>query len=153
MAGAADDAVASLVSACVAPLETGTAIGDGLVRAAPEMEAKLLDNKAGKLFRTENSSVVVVVHDSGDTCEIMALGLRIAEFDTAFRGWLADEPAYRIDAEANLNDDAPGGAYIARAIDTGFVQAFIQTQPDTGFVGITVSRVSQSSAAEELLAK
>jgi hypothetical protein len=124
----------------------------GLTRAAPEMEAQLLDGKAAQLFRTANPKIVVVAHDSADTCEVMALGLTVSEFDTAFRVWLAAQDAYRVDALAKMGDDIEGGAYIARALEAGFVQAFIQTHPKSGFIGITASRVAQSAQAEELLA-
>jgi len=150
-AGDADDTMAALLGHCVAPLETTSELGAGLTRAAPEMEAKLLDGKAAKILRTENPRVVVVAHDSGDTCEIMALGMTISEFDTAFRDWLTTQQDYRVDATAKMADDVAGGAFIARKLpDAGYVQAFIQTHPDSGFIGITVSRVASSAAADEL---
>ena len=150
-AGDADDTMAALLGHCVTPLEMSTELGAGLTRAAPEMEAQLLDGKAAKLLRTDNPRVVVVAHDSGDTCEIMALGMVVSQFDTAFRGWLTGQPDYRVDATAKMTDDAAGGAYIARKLpDASYVQAFIQTHPESGFVGITASRVDSSAAADEL---
>jgi hypothetical protein len=149
--GDADDTMAALIGHCVTPLETTAELGAGLPRAAPEMEAKLLDGKAAKILRTENPRVVVVAHDSGDTCEIMALGMVVSEFDQAFRDWLEGQADYRVDVTAKMTDAEAGGAYIARKLpDEGYVQAFIQTHPDSGFVGITVSRVVRSAAADEL---
>ncbi|MEO8531686.1 MAG: hypothetical protein ABI459_10715 [Deltaproteobacteria bacterium] len=150
-AGDADDAMTALLNQCVTPLETAAEVGAGLTRAAPAMEAKLLDGKAAKLLRTDNPRVVVVVHDSGVTCEIMALGMVVSEFDVVFRDWLTAQPDYRVDVGAKMTDEGPGGAYIARKLpEAGYVQAFIQTHPESGFIGITVSRVETSAAADEL---
>jgi hypothetical protein len=152
LASDGDDVMEALLSHCVSPLETGAPLAYGLQRAAPEMEAKLLDGKAARVFRTTNPKIVVVAHDSADTCEVMALGLTISKFDVAFRAWLGGQTDYRVDAEAKMGDEIDGGAYIARALQAGFVQAFIQTHPQSGFIGITVARVAQSAQAEELLA-
>jgi hypothetical protein len=147
-----EDVVQALLGHCMTPLETGAPLAYGLTRAAPEMEVKLLDGKAAQVFRTANPKIVVVPHDNAETCEIMALGLSVSEFDAAFRAWLASQASYRVDAGAKMGDDIEGGAYIARALDAGYVQAFIQTHPQSGFIGITAARVAQSAQAEELLA-
>ena len=149
-AATGEDAVSALQAHCLAPLEEGTALGEGLTRAVPEMEARLLDNKAARIFRTEDPSIVVVAHDSGETCEIMAIGTRPSDFDTAFRAWLGGQADYRINVEAAMGDVKPGGAYIARKVGEAYVQAFIQTHPESGFVGITASRVESSASADEL---
>ena len=147
------DLVQSMSEICVASLETGANVGPGLTRAQPAMEAKLLNGKQGKIWRTENPKVVIVAHSSGETCEVMGLGILPSEFDRSLQAWLLDAgQTFKIDPGHNIQDATPGGAYLAQPLaDGGYVQMFIQTHPETRFVGITVARVEDSVQAKELL--
>ena len=113
------------------------------------METKLLNGKPGRIFRTASPKIVVLAHDSGTACEVMGLGIAIAEFSAALHAWLDVDSDFVIDATANMPATGQGGASIARVMPEGdFLQAFIQTLAEAGFVGITVSRVAESAAAE-----
>jgi hypothetical protein len=81
----------------------------------------------------------------------MGLGMDMDAFAAALNVWQSAN-RYGIDAHANISANAPGGAYIARQIEGGdFIQAFIQSQPEIKFVGITMSRVADSVQAREVL--
>lgn len=147
------DLVQSMSGVCVASLVSGTDVGPGLTRAEPAMESKLLNGKQGKIWRTENPKIVIVAHTSGDTCEVMGLGILPSEFSESLQVWLREDgQSFKIDPGHNMQDTTPGGAYLAQPLDDGgFVQMFIQTHPETRFVGITVARVEDSVQARELL--
>lgn len=147
------DLVESMSGICVSSLESGSEIGPGLTRAEPAMETKLLNGKQGKIWRTGNPKVVVVAHTSGETCEVMGLGVLPSEFDQSLMTWLQDEgQSYRISPGHNIQDNTPGGAFLARRLDDdGFIQMFVQTHPESNFIGITVARVADSAEARELL--
>jgi len=143
--------VGALRDVCMVSLETRTAVGPGVTRAPAEMEAKLLNGKIASVWRTANPKIVVVAHDSGNTCEVMGLGMVVSDFAEALRLWAADAGMV-IDADENMNDDGPGGAYLARAMAEGdFVQIYIEAQPAQTFVGVTATRVQDSVQAKELL--
>jgi len=148
------DVLNAMVSNCITPLESKTRLGDTLARADAAMETRLLDGRLGRVFRTANPKVVVLVHDSGTTCEVMGLGIAIAEFAVSLDAWLDVDPNFAIDAGANMPAQGQGGASIAGAMPEGdFVQAFIQTLAEAGFIGINVSRVADSEAPKAMLAQ
>lgn len=147
------DMIGAMAGICITSLESGAAVGPGLKRADPAMEAKLLNGKTGTVWRTWNAQIVIVAHDSGDTCEVMGIGMLPGGFARALNGWREDAGrSYAIDAGQNMPDDGPGGAYLARQMpERDFIQMFIQTQPEARFIGITVARVKDSTQAREVL--
>ncbi len=150
----ADAVLGALVKHCITPLETNGLLGATLTRADAGMETKLLDGKLGRVFRTANPKVVVVAHDSGSTCEVMGLGIAVAEFSASIGFWLEVDSNYVIDSGANMPATGQGGASLARAMPEGdFILAFIQTLAEAGFIGITVSRLADSEIAKQMLAQ
>jgi hypothetical protein len=148
------DVLSAMVSNCITPLQSKTELGADLTRADSVMETKLLDGKLGRVYRTANPKVVILAHESGTTCEVMGLGIAVPEFTASLDAWLDVDTDFVIDDTANMPATGQGGASIARIMPEGdYMQAFIQTLGDAGFIGITVSRVAESEAAKAMLAK
>lgn len=146
------DVVAAMERDCLAPLRAAAPLGTGLTRADAAMEATLLNGKIGKVYRTENSAVVVIGHASGDTCDVMGLAVPGAELAARFEAWRAGAGAsFAASADTSIATSGAGGGYFASPLDGGgFLQIFV-TQHDTGFVGVTASRVADSAQAREVL--
>lgn len=137
---------------CIDPLHTDVALGFGLERAPAEMEVKLLHGKQGRIFRTDNPQILVVAHDSGKTCEIMAIGTDISGFNAATAGWQLDGVAMTASEDSNVHLDKPGGGYYAGArASGGYIQIFVTSHPESRFLGLTVGRVEDSAHAREVL--
>lgn len=148
----AEDLTEAAARYCVTPLHTDVALGFGLDRAPAAMEAKLLKGKIAKIYRTDNPQVLVVAHDSGQTCEIMAIGMDIEAFGAATSGWMLDDAPFKASADSNINGDTPGGGYFAAQRGDGdFMQMFVTTHPESRFIGVTVGRVADSVHAREVL--
>lgn len=153
LADDAADIMNAISDICIDRLENGRAIGAGLDRANAAMENKLLNGKAGKIWRLNNQKVVIVEHDSGETCEVMAIGVDPSDVGAALQVWMGfDGQAFTIDPEYKLPAQGSGGAYLARQLENGdFLQVFVQSQAEAKFVGMTASRVQDSVQARELL--
>ncbi|MEN8837240.1 MAG: hypothetical protein ABF243_08865 [Celeribacter marinus] len=137
---------------CITPLAEDIALGFGLARASAEMERKLLNGKVAKLYRTDDSRIMVVAHESGQTCEVMALGADIVEFAVATGGWRVRDTAPASSPSTNINPNGQSGGYFAARLgDDGFIQSFVTVLPERQFIGVTTSRVAQSAQAREVL--
>ncbi len=144
------DLIDALSASCIEPLESGGALAEGLTKAPVSMSMQLLNGKDATLWRLPNAKLLVVAHNSGNTCEVMALGVDMAVLANALRGW-AFEAGYTIADGENMDLATGGGAYIVRALDEGFVQIFVHTDAPRGFAGISAGRVEDSAQAREVL--
>ncbi len=144
------DIAGALAAACVTPLEERQPMAEGLERAPEAMAAQLLNGKDATLWRHANPKIVVVAHNSGETCEIMGIGFDMGDVAVAVRGWAA-EADYTIAEGENMDRATGGGAYLVRALEPDYVQIFVHTDAPRGFVGITAGRVKVSAQAEEVL--
>lgn len=144
------DLIEALSASCIMPLETGGGLAKGLEVAPDEMAARLLNGKDAVLRRHPNPRILVVAHNSGDTCEVMTLGIRAETVADGIRAW-AGQAGYTIADGENMALPTGGGAYLARALDEGFVQIFVHTDAARGFTGITAGRVADSAQAREVL--
>lgn len=152
LSAAADPVTQAVQSYCITPLANDIALGFGLERAPKEMEGKLLNGKVAKLYRTDDSRVLVVAHESGQTCEIMALGTDIVEFAIATSEWRVDGVQMTASASTNINPEGQSGGYFAAALEAGgYVQSFVTVLPERHFIGVTTSRVDDSAQAREVL--
>lgn len=149
-AGDREDLAHALSNACITPLETKTKLAAGFDPAPDAMAAKLLNGKDATLWRHENSKIVIVAHNTGETCEVMGMGLDMNAVAISIRGW-AEASGYIFSEGENMDLATGGGAYLVRALDTGFVQIFVHTDAERGFVGVTASRVKESTQAREVL--
>ncbi|WP_417260466.1 hypothetical protein [Celeribacter sp.] len=152
MSVAAEPVTQAVQSYCITPLEKEIALGFGLERAPKDMERKLLNGKVAKIYRTDDSRVLVVAHESGQTCEIMALGTDIVEFAVATSEWRVGGAEMTASASTNINPEGQSGGYFAAALESGgYIQSFVTVLPDNRFIGVTTSRVADSAQAREVL--
>lgn len=148
----AEPVVQAVSDFCVLPLHQGAEMGDGLSRAPAEMETKLLNGKLGKIYRTANPQILVVAHDSGQTCEIMALGTDLSAFVAALGDLRIDDGVFASSPDTTFPSDAPGGGYLAAVREAGgFMQIYLTTHPESRFIGATVGRVDDSAMARQVL--
>ncbi|GAA3856639.1 hypothetical protein [Celeribacter arenosi] len=148
----AEPVVDAVQSYCVTPLHGDTALGFGLTRASAQMEAQLLNGKDAALFRTDSPNILVVAHNSGQTCEVMALGTDQSDFVAATGDLSLDGGVFAQSADTVYFADKPGGGYLVAPRDAGgFIQAFVTTHPESRFIGVTVGRVADSAMAREVL--
>lgn len=152
IAAHAEFAADAVQTHCITPLHTGAALGEGLQRAPKDMEAKLLNGKIARLYRTDDPQILVVAHESGQTCEIMALGADLGAFGAAIEAWEIDDTLFTASADSLIKADAPsGGYYVAPRGEDGFIQVFVTSRPDARFVGVTVARVPDGAMARQVL--
>ena len=150
LADDAEDLIDVLTEACVVPLQNEAVMAQGLDVASEAMATQLLNGKDATLWRHPNPKLVVVVHNSGNTCEIMGLGIDMAGAATAIRDWAGDAQ-YTFAPGENMDLPAGGGAYLVRAVEDGYVQIFVHVDTPRGFLGITAGRVADSAQAREVL--
>lgn len=147
-----DAVVAATQRYCIDPLARDTALGFGLERAPAAMEAKLLNGKLARIFRTDDPQILVVAHDSGKTCDIMALGKDVGAFGAAIGDWQLDTAPFIASPDSQIHLDKPGGGfYAAQRAEGGFVQMFVTTQPQYRSIVVNVVRAQDSALAREVL--
>ncbi|WP_417250278.1 hypothetical protein [Celeribacter sp.] len=152
MSVSAEPVVDAVQAHCITPLYLDTELGFGLERAPKQMEAKLLQGKVARLYRTDDPKILVVAHESDRTCEIMALGTDLAAFDTAISTWTVGEMPFTASDDSVLLTDAPSGGYYVAALPEGdFIQVFVAVRPGAKFIGVTVGRVGDSAMARQVL--
>lgn len=144
------DLVGALSETCVAPLEQGMPMVQGLTAAPDAMAAKLLNGKDATLWRHANPKIVILAHNSGNTCEVMGLGLDMGAVSGVIRDWAA-EAGYTVAEGENMDLPTGGGAYLVRALDEGFLQIFVHFDTPRKFIGISAGRVEDSAQAREVL--
>lgn len=152
MTAMADPVIDAVQAHCIDPLYHATPLGAGLEAAPAAMAAKLLNGKTAQLFKTADPQILVVAHNSGATCEVMALGHDFASFAQATDQWKIGEVAFTASEGSQVFMEKPGGGYYVIARDAGgYVQMFVISQPEMGFLGITAARVDDSAQAREIL--
>lgn len=143
----------AMAAGCLNKLETGSFNTELYERANPQMEIQLLNNRSGRVWRTNDSRVVVVDFESETLCDVMGLQVPVNEFVNALTGWLGFEGrAYTIDTDANLTPDSADGAYFVRKTDDDhYIQVTVTSNPEYNFIGLNAQRVADSPAAREVL--
>ena len=143
----------AMAAGCLNKMEAGAFNTDIYERANQQMELKLLNNRSGRVWRTEDSRVVIVDFESETLCDVMGLQVPVNEFVNALTGWLSFEGrAYTVDTDANLTPDSADGAYFVRKTDAGdYIQVTVTSSPENNFIGLNVQRVADSFAAQAVL--
>ena len=143
----------AMSAGCLNKLDTGSFNTEIYERAVPQMELQLLNNRSGRVWRTEDPRVVIVDFESETLCDVMGLNVPVNEFVNALTGWLSFEGrAFTVDTDANLTPDSADGAYFVRKTDAGdYIQVTVTSSPENNFIGLNVQRVADSFAAQEVL--
>ncbi len=145
--------VQAMAKGCLEKLETEIFDTETFTRADLNMEIKLLNNRSGRVWRTEDPRVVIIDFESETLCDVMGLGVPVAEFSNALTNWLAFEGrAYTLDTDAELTPDSADGAYFVRKADDGdYIQVTVTSNPEYNFIGLNIARVQNSFTARDVL--
>ncbi len=145
--------VQAMASGCLAKLESGVFDTELYTRADLNMELKLLNNRSGRIWRTEDARVVIADFESETLCDIMGLQVPVEEFVNALAAWLEFEGRnYTLDTDANLTPNSADGAYFVRKTNDGdYIQVTVTSNPEYNFIGLNAARVQDSLTAREVL--
>lgn len=143
----------AMEAGCLSKLNSGSFNTDSFERANPQMEIQLLNNRSGRVWRTDDSRVVIIDFESETLCDVMGLQISVEEFATALAGWLEFEGRdFSIDTDVNLTPDSADGAYFVRKTNEGdYIQVTVTSNPEYNFIGLNAQRVADSFAADEVL--
>ncbi len=145
--------VQAMVSGCLQKLETASFDTQSYTRAPAPMELKLLNNRSGRVWRTNDARVVIVDFESETLCDVMGLQVPVAAFVAALNTWLEFEGRdYTVDTDTNLTPDSADGAYFVRQTEDGdYIQVTVTSNPEFNFIGLNTTRVADSFTAREVL--